>query len=106
VSAPSLIRAKLTSATTALVRIRMKHEMESGQRRDGPARAMPAWHIDEFTLRLNERTVLKGHFGTGVSKDPFLEFSLKGVKAGDLLKLEWVDNRGDKRSDSAPVLAA
>lgn len=104
-SLPSLIRARLNSANTALVRVRMKHEMESGQRKDAQGRAIPAWHIAEFSVSLNGRVVLNGQLGTGVSKDPFLEFTLRGVKAGDALKLDWVDNRGEKRSDSAAVLA-
>jgi sulfur-oxidizing protein SoxZ len=103
-TSPSLIRARLNSATTALVRVRMKHEMESGQRKDAQGRSIPAWHITEFTLSLNGRVVLSGQLGTGVSKDPFLEFTLRGVKAGDALKLDWTDNRGAKRSDSAAVL--
>lgn len=103
---PSLIRARLSSANTALVRIRMKHEMESGQRKDAQGRAIPAWHISEFALSLNGRTVLTGQLGTGISKDPFLELSLRGVKAGDPLKLDWTDSKGAKRSDSATIQAA
>ena len=105
-SQASLIRARLNSATTALVRVRMKHDMESGQRKDAQGRTVPAWHIAEFTLSLNGRVVLNGQLGTGVSKDPFLEFTLRGVKAGDALKLDWTDSRGEKRSDSAAILAS
>lgn len=105
-SQPSLIRARMNSANTALLRLRMKHEMETGQRKDAQGRPIPAWHISEFTLSLNGRVVLNGQLGTGISKDPFLELNLRGVKAGDALKLEWTDNRGLKRSDSAAILAA
>jgi len=100
---PSLIRARMAGASTALVRLRMKHEMESGQRRDAQGRAVPAWHINEFTLSLNDRVVLSGQLGGGISKDPFLELTLKGVKLGDAIKLDWTDSRGDKRSDTASV---
>ena len=48
---PSLIRARLNSANTALVRVRMKHEMESGQRRDAQGRPIPAW-----TITINQPT--------------------------------------------------
>lgn len=100
---PSLIRARMSGPTSALVRLRMKHEMESGQRRDAQNRLVPAWHISEFQLRLNGRVVLAGQFGGGVSKDPFLEFTLKGVKPGDTLQLDWSDNRGAQRSDKSLV---
>ena len=104
-SQASLIRAKMSSATSALVRLRMKHEMESGQRRDAQGRPVAAWHINDFVLLLNGREALSGQFGGGVSKDPFLEFTLKGVKAGDTLQLDWTDNRGTKRSDSSSIQA-
>lgn len=103
---PSLIRARLNSANTALVRVRMKHEMESGQRRDAQGRPIPAWTITEFTLSLNGKPVLSGQLGTGISKDPFLELHLRGVKAGDTLKLDWTDSKGAQRSDSAAIQAA
>lgn len=103
---PSLIRARMSGPATALVRVRMKHEMESGQRRDAQSRPVAAWHITEFRLLLNGRPVMSGQFGGGISKDPFLEFTLKGVKPGDSLQLDWSDNRGDKRSDSAAIGAA
>jgi thiosulfate oxidation carrier complex protein SoxZ len=105
-SAPSLIRARMSGPASALVRVRMKHEMESGQRRDAQNRPVPAWHITEFRLLLNGSVVINGQFGGGISKDPFLEFTLKGVKPGDSLRLDWSDNRGDKRSDSAAIGAA
>ena len=38
-----------------------------------------------------------------MSKNPFLQFSVKGAKAGDKISIAWVDNRGDKRSDEAVV---
>lgn len=104
-SAASLIRARMSGPSTALVRIRMRHEMESGQRVEGGAK-VPAWHIERFTLLLGGRQVLAGDFGGGVSKDPFLEFTLRGVKPGDSLRLAWTDSRGATRSDDASILAA
>jgi sulfur-oxidizing protein SoxZ len=100
---PSLLRARMSGASTALVRLRMKHEMESGQRVDAQGKTVAAWHINAFTLSLNGRQVLSGQLGGGVSKDPFLELTLKGVKPGDLLKLDWTDSRGAQRSDSAAI---
>ncbi len=103
---PSLIRARMTGPGTALLRLRMKHEMESGQRRDAQNRLVPAWHISRFTLSLNGRLLLQGELGGGISKDPFLELTLRGVKPGDALQLDWVDNRGAQRSDRASIGSA
>ena len=103
---PSLIRARMNGAGSALLRLRMRHAMENGQRRDPAGRPIPAWHISEFTLTLNGQVLLRGQFGAGISKDPFLELTLRGVKAGDRLQLDWTDTQGAQRSDRAEVQAA
>ena len=102
---PSLIRARMNGADRALVRLRMRHAMESGQRHDADGRPVPAWYIREFTLSLNGQALLRGQFGGGISKDPFLELTLRGAKAGDRLQLDWTDTQGAQRSDRAEVLA-
>jgi sulfur-oxidizing protein SoxZ len=38
-----------------------------------------------------------------VAKNPFLQFNVKGAKAGDKIVLSWTDNKGDKRTDEATV---
>ncbi len=105
-TAPSLIRARMTGPGTALLRLRMRHEMESGQRSDAQGRPIAAWHITAFTLRVGDKVALSGQLGPGISKDPFFELQLRGVKAGDSLQLDWTDNRGAQRSDKASILAA
>ena len=53
--------------------------------------------------KLNGKTVLTAQWGPAVSKNPFLQFTVKGAKAGDRVSISWLDNRGDKRSDEAVV---
>jgi sulfur-oxidizing protein SoxZ len=38
-----------------------------------------------------------------VSKNPYLAFKFKGAKAGDAVKLSWVDNKGESDSAEAQV---
>jgi sulfur-oxidizing protein SoxZ len=38
-----------------------------------------------------------------VAKNPFMQFTVKGAKAGDKITIGWIDNKGDKRSDEATV---
>ena len=35
--------------------------------------------------------------------NPFLQFNVKGAKAGDKISVTWVDNKGAKRSNEAVV---
>ncbi|MBZ8141266.1 thiosulfate oxidation carrier complex protein SoxZ [Rubrivivax gelatinosus] len=101
-SAPILIRAQLQGERT-VVRALMAHEMESGQRKDGEGRPIPAWHIHEIVVTLNARPVLTLRCGPSVSKNPFLRFALKGAKAGDRVGLAWLDTRGERRSAEVQV---
>jgi sulfur-oxidizing protein SoxZ len=97
------IRAQTTGDKT-VVRVRISHEMESGQRKDGTGRTIPAWFIQEISALLNGRSVLTAQWGPSVSKDPYLQFVLKGAKPGDRIAIQWLDNRGERRSDEATIL--
>jgi sulfur-oxidizing protein SoxZ len=99
---PMRIRAQ-ASGDKATVRVLMSHEMESGQRKDAAGTVVPAWFIQEVTAAHNGKPVLSAQWGPSMSKNPFLQFNVKGAKAGDKITVAWIDNRGDKRSDEAIV---
>jgi sulfur-oxidizing protein SoxZ len=99
---PTRIRAQL-AGDKATVRVRMSHEMESGQRKDAAGKSVPAWFIQEVGIAHNGRTVLSAQWGPAVSKNPYLQFTLLGAKAGDKVTVTWIDSRGDRRSDEALV---
>lgn len=101
---PMRIRAKMEGDKT-VVRVLMSHDMETGQRRDGAGKVIPAHFIQEVTATCNGKTVLSAQWGTAVSKNPYLQFQFSGAKAGDKLTVSWVDNGGDKRSDEAVIAA-
>ncbi|MBK8072707.1 MAG: thiosulfate oxidation carrier complex protein SoxZ [Ramlibacter sp.] len=99
---PMRIRAQ-ASGSNATVRILMSHEMETGQRKDAAGKTIPAWHITDVTAALNGKTVLVAEWGPAVSKNPFLQFTVKGAKAGDKIVVTWKDNKGESRTDEATV---
>lgn len=99
---PMRIRAQV-AGSNATVRVLMNHEMETGQRKDAAGKVIPAWHISEVSASLNGKPVMTAEWGPAVSKNPFLQFTVKGAKAGDKITINWLDNRGDKRSDEATV---
>ena len=92
------IRARLQGGS-ALVRMRMAHEMESGQRKNAAGKVVPAWHIDQVTVSLNGKPVMTAEWGPGVSKNPYLQLTLKKAKAGDKLTVSWHDNKATSRTD-------
>ena len=99
---PMRIRAQV-AGDKATVRVLMAYEMESGQRKDAAGKLIPAWYIQEVTATLNGKPVLNVEWGPAVSKNPFLQFVVKGAKAGDKISVNWKDNRGDTRTDEAVV---
>ena len=99
---PMRIRAQ-AAGDKATVRVLMSHEMETGQRKDSAGATIPAWFIQEVTAAHNGKTVLTAEWGPSVAKNPFMQFNVKGAKAGDKISVSWVDNKGDKRTDEATV---
>src|SRR5512137_1460346 len=100
---PMRIRANVGADGVTEVKVLMSHETETGQRKDAAGKTIPAWFIQEVTAQLNGKPVLTAQWGPSVSKNPFLQFSVKGAKAGDKVSVTWVDNKGDKRTDEATV---
>ncbi|MES2946327.1 MAG: thiosulfate oxidation carrier complex protein SoxZ [Pseudomonadota bacterium] len=101
-SEPMRIRAQAQGDKTT-VRVLVAHEMESGQRKDSAGKTVPAWFIQSISASWNGKTVMSAQWGTAVSKNPFLQFSFKGGKAGEKIVLSWVDNHGERRSDEALI---
>ena len=99
---PMRIRAQAKDGNT-VVRVLMAHEMETGQRKDSNGKVIPAWHITDVTATHNGKQVLAAEWGPAVAKNPFLQFTIKGAKAGDKVAISWKDNRGDTRTDEATV---
>ncbi len=93
------IKAKLTGDQVE-VKTLMKHEMETGTRKDSKTgETVPAHFIQEVKAEINGQVVMTADWGPAVSKNPYLAFSVGGAKAGDTLKVSWVDNMGE--TDSA-----
>ena len=99
---PMRIRAQV-AGDKATVRVLMNHEMETGLRMDAAGKVIPAWYIQEVSAQLNGKGVLTAEWGPSVSKNPFLQFSVKGAKAGDKVSVTWKDNKGETRTDEATV---
>ena len=99
---PMRIRAQ-AAGDKATVRVLMSHEMETGQRKDASGKVIPAWFIQDVSAQQNGKTVMTAQWGPAVAKNPFLQFNVKGAKAGDKITLTWKDNRGETRTDEATV---
>ena len=83
---PMRIRAQAAGDKTT-VRVLMSHEMETGQRKDSAGKVIPAWFIQEVTAAHNGKTVLTADWGPSIAKNPFMQFVVKGAKAGDKISI-------------------
>ena len=99
---PMRIRAQAAGDKTT-VRVLMSHEMETGLRKDAAGKTIPAWFIQEVTAAHNGKAVFSAQWGPSVAKNPFLQFTVKGAKAGDKIAVTWKDNKGETRTDEATV---
>lgn len=99
---PMRIRAT-ESGGVIEVKVLMKHDMETGQRKDGEGKLIPEHHITDLTVSNNDKVVLQSHFGPSVSKDPYLNIKYKGGAKGDKVTVTWTDNKGETRTDQTEI---
>ncbi|MDP2823141.1 MAG: thiosulfate oxidation carrier complex protein SoxZ [Sulfuritalea sp.] len=100
---PMKIRAQI-KGDAAEVRILMGHAMETGQRKDAAGKTIPAHFIQSMTVEVGGKKVVDGQIGPSVSRNPVFGFKVKGAKAGDKVVVNWVDNKGDKRTDEVAIV--
>jgi len=87
------------------VKVLMKHEMETGLRKDPKTgEKIPAHFIREVRCEHNGNVVLVANWGVAISKNPYLSFKISDGQSGDTIKISWVDNKDD--SDSAQAIVA
>ena len=91
------------SGDKANVRVLMAHEMETGLRKDSSGKTIPAWFIQQVSAKHNDKPVMNAQWGPAVSKNPYLQFAIKGAKPGDEVSISWIDNRGETNSTAARI---
>ncbi len=83
------------------VKTLMKHNMETGLRKDKSGKKIPEHWITDVTAESGGKVVFSAAFNTSISKDPYLAFKFVGKK-GDAVKISWKDNTG--ATDSAETI--
>lgn len=101
---PMKIRATL-KGDIADIRVLVAHPMETGQRKDASGALVPVHFIQSMTMTHNGNTVYDGQWSQAISRNPVFAVRIKGAKAGDKVIVSWTDNKNDKRTDEATVVA-
>lgn len=88
------------------VRVLIRHDMETGRRKEKDGSLVPAHFIKHVRVQHKQKTVLSAQWGTAVSKNPSLFCYFRGGSAGDEVSVSWVDNLGENNSKSTIVTKA
>jgi sulfur-oxidizing protein SoxZ len=97
------IRTKRLDGNTQ-IRTLISHPMEHGRNKDKSTnKFIPAHFIQVLTVMHNGKMVATCNMGAGISKDPYFAFLLKGGAAGDEIVIDWVDNLGNKDTESHKI---
>ena len=102
---PMRVRALERGGVTE-IKVLMRHDMETGLRKDAAGKLVPAHFIQHFVVRHKDREVINAQFGPSISKDPFVGFKFKGGSKGDKISVSWTDNLGDTRTDEVKISSA
>ena len=107
---PSMkLRAKLSGdVTQGLVEVKaiIIHPMHTGRGKADNGELIPAHFIQTAAISLNDKPILEMQLGTGISKNPYLTFRVKGAKIGDKINVTWLDNLGKTGTGNVDVIAA
>ena len=97
------MRAKTADGVTT-IKVLISHPMETGTRKDKKTgKKIPAHFIQEVVCEHKGNTVMTANWGPAISKNPYLSFRIAGGAAGDIVKLSWVDNKGEKDSGETTI---
>jgi sulfur-oxidizing protein SoxZ len=87
------IQARLTGDVTE-VQALIKHPMDSGFGKDADGKLIPAHYIETLSFSHNGKVVFAADWGPTIARQPYVKFSFKGGKAGDIIAAKWIDNKG------------
>lgn len=96
------IRSRIFEGST-YVDLRVSHPMESGARKDSAGVVVPAWYLTNMDLYHNDVRIGALELGPLVSRNPAISVVLNGAQADEIIKVTWVDNRGEAGEKSALI---
>jgi sulfur-oxidizing protein SoxZ len=84
------------------IRIAIQHPMETGFRFDLMGKAVPKNVINSLRVRYNGAEVFRAELGSGIAANPYLQFYTVAEASGEFA-FEWVDDAGERGSETAAV---
>lgn len=76
--------------------------METGFRKDESGQPVPFHFIKHVYCHHEDELIMECDWSRAVSKNPYLSFQFSGAKAGDSIRISWIDTHDVE--ESAKVL--
>lgn len=99
-----VVRTRIANDST-FVDLRLSHPMESGTRTDSQGVVIPAWYLTKLDVFHNDEPVAALELGPLVSRNPAFSLVLNGGKEDELIKVSWLDNRGESGEKTVRIVA-
>lgn len=96
------LKLKLARGITE-IRTLITHPMHTGRVKNAKGKLIPAHFIQEVNVQHNKKVVATCILGSTISQKPFFKFRFSGGKQGDLIRIKWVDNKGDSGSKEMAI---
>ena len=97
-----ILPAKITRGAVINVRALLSHPMLTGMSRDQAGIPIPAWYVMDVEVTYGGERVAYFEWTSGISRDPFVGFSLRASKEAPL-SVTWKDNKGGVFTHRADV---
>lgn len=88
------MRARPLEDGTVELKIIIVHPMRTGRSKNDDGQLMPAHFMQLMQVLLNGKVIVDAQTGTGISRNPYFTFYVKEAKVGDVIAVNWQDNRG------------
>lgn len=97
-----VINTRMANDAT-FVDLRISHPMESGFRKDKQGTLIPSWYLTSLMVYYQDVRVASLELGPLVSRNPAISLVLNGGVENEIIKVIWVDNRGETGERSARI---
>jgi len=84
------------------VRALVEHPMATGLFRDAAGNPIPAYFINDVSVMYGDQEAAHFVWSSGISRDPFVEFSLRADHEASLT-FTWKDNKGGVFTQTADI---
>ncbi|MDQ2768678.1 MAG: thiosulfate oxidation carrier complex protein SoxZ [Gemmatimonadota bacterium] len=97
-----ILPTKITRNAVINIRALLSHPMLTGMSRDPAGIPIPAYFVNEVEITYGGERVAHFDWSSGISRDPFVGFSLRASKEAPIT-VTWKDNKGGVYTSSADV---